>query len=141
MILGMEWSYAQASKLSTPISISSMFFLKATRKYANTWFYRYIKGVVMFEKDFSLNIINLSWSIHHFLCVRRQLVKSKVALLCLYRIAHLCCALRSESLPMTRLVHLINAETRKSSSLLRSFWPMSMSEWLLFSVWYMGRSL
>ena len=37
-----------------------MFFKKATHKYANTWFYRYVKGLVTFEKDFSLNIINLS---------------------------------------------------------------------------------
>ena len=60
MIMGMEWSYTQASKPSTPISISSMFFIKKQHKYANTWLYRYVEGLVTFEKDFSLNIINLS---------------------------------------------------------------------------------
>ena len=52
--------YSSIKAVHPNLDLKYVFFLKATHKYANTWFYRYVKGLVTFKKDFSLNIINLS---------------------------------------------------------------------------------
>ena len=52
--------YSSIKAVHPNLNLKYVFFNKATHKYANTWFYRYVKGLVTFEKDFSLNIINLS---------------------------------------------------------------------------------
>ena len=51
--------YSSIGDVHPNIDLKCVFFFFGS-VYAYTWVYRYIKGLVTFEKDYSLNIINLS---------------------------------------------------------------------------------